>query len=382
MRSVHIISSLHAKGGGPSYSVPRLAEALTGHGWDAEIAALEAPDARTKSGVKVRSFGRDAVLVGALAQLGRSRAMAAGLWGMGGDVLHTHGLWMMPNVYPSRVAQRKGLPLVLAPRGMLGEDALKFSRWKKHAFWAIWQAHAVAEVRCFHATAESELEDIRDFGLKAPVAIVPNGVDLPPRPEAVAPQHDPPFVLSLGRLHPKKGLQSLIAAFALVADAHPDWHLRLVGIDEGNHGDALRRAITVAGLEGRARVEGPVFGAEKVALMARASLFALPSLHENFAITVAESLAVETPVISSKGAPWSGLERHRCGWWVDHGVDALAAALDGAIALPASERAVMGARGRAWMERDFGWDGIAARMAEVYAWCLGKGERPDCVVMD
>jgi glycosyltransferase involved in cell wall biosynthesis len=380
MKSVHVISSLHAKGGGPSYTVPRLAEALTRHRWEVEIAALEAPDVRTLGGVKVHAFKQDAMPLAALARLGRSRAMAAGLSELGGDVFHMHGLWTMPNVYPAWVARRQRLPLILAPRGMLGEGALQFSRRIKSAFWAIWQARAVAEVHCFHATAESELEDIRAFGLKAPVAIVPNGVDLPPRPEPDPLESRAPFVLSLGRLHPKKGLEVLIAAFARVADEHPDWRLRIVGMDEGDHGDTLRRAIAAAGLEGRASVESPVFGDEKMALMARASLFALPSLHENFAVTVAESLAVETPVIASKGAPWSGLETNHCGWWVDGGADALAAALGEAMAMPASERAAMGARGRVWMDCDFGWDGIGARMAEVYDWLLGRSPQPSFVI--
>lgn len=376
MKSVHVISSLHLESGGPSYTVPRLAEAMNGHGWEAEIAALEAPDARTQGGVNVRVFRRDAMPVAALARLGRSRAMALGLAELGGDLLHTHGLWMMPNVYPARVARKQGLPLVLSPRGMLGEGALQFSRRIKLAFWAIWQARAVAEVSCFHATAESELEDIRAFGLKAPVAIVPNGVDLPICPPAALAEDSAPYVLSLGRLHPKKGLESLIAAFGRVSDAHPDWRLRLVGMEEVGHGETLRRAIAAAGLEGRATVEGPVFGAAKHALMARASLFVLPSQHENFAVTVAESLAVKTPVISSKGAPWGGLVTNQCGWWVDKGPDALAAALGDAMALPAAERAAMGARGRAWMERDFAWEGIGARMAEVYDWQLGRGPKP------
>jgi hypothetical protein len=57
----------------------------------------------------------------------------------------------------------------------------------------------------------------------------------------------------------------------------------------------------------------------------------------------------------------------------------MAAALEAALALPDAERAAMGARGRAWMARDFGWDGIASQMAQVYAWCLGQGDRPDTV---
>ena len=378
MRSLHVISSLMPEGGGPSYTVPRLTEALAATGWEAQIAALETPAASTKRGVPISDFGRNTVLIPSLAKLGRSRAMSQKLGELGSDVIHAHGLWMMPSIYAARVAKTTGQPFVLAPRGMLGADALRFSATAKRLFWAIWQQRAVAQVSCFHATAESELEDIRAFGLSAPVAIIPNGVDLPNR-TYIAETTGAPFVLSLGRLHPKKGLECLISAFSRVAPEFPDWQLRIVGMDEGGHSDALRRAISVAGLQDRIHVEGPVFGEEKFDLMARASLFVLPSLHENFAVTVAESLAVETPVISSKGAPWRGLEVHGCGWWIDHGVEPLAASLSHSMALTPEARAAMGKLGREWMRCDFAWVGIGERTAQVYDWLLGRGPQPPFV---
>ena len=88
---------------------------------------------------------------------------------------------------------------------------------------------------------------------------------------------------------------------------------------------------------------------------------------------------METPVISTKGAPWASLGEHRCGWWVDHGPEALAAALGEAMAMPAHARRDMGARGRVWMQRDFGWDGIGAKMAAVYWWLSVGSERPTWV---
>src|SRR5262249_27137828 len=96
-------------------------------------------------------------------------------------------------------------------------------------------------------------------------------------------------------------------------------------------------------------------------------------------VTVAESLAAGTPVISTKGAPWAGLEAERCGWWIDHGIEPLAAALRGAMVLPREELRGMGRRGRAWVARDFGWDAIAGKMAAVYAWLARAADPPEWV---
>jgi glycosyltransferase involved in cell wall biosynthesis len=69
----------------------------------------------------------------------------------------------------------------------------------------------------------------------------------------------------------------------------------------------------------------------------------------------------------------------RCGWWIDHGIEPLAAALSGAMALPREELSAMGSRGRAWVARDFGWEAIAGKMAGVYAWLAGNADRPEWV---
>ena len=239
------------------------------------------------------------------------------------------------------------------------------------------------EVSCFHATADSEYNDIRAFGLKQPVAVIPNGIDLPEitglSRKIIAKDSSHPYVLSLGRIHPKKALDRLIAGFSQVTFRFPNWQLRIVGPDEGGHTDALRRQVANLRLEGRVIFQDAMFGMEKFKLIRNASVFALPTLNENFGMTVAESLAAETPVISTKGAPWAGLVENRCGWWIEHGPDAMAAALSAAMEMTPEQRYAMGARGREWMRRDFGWDAIGRRMVDVYSWLVSGRDIPSCV---
>ena len=132
----------------------------------------------------------------------------------------------------------------------------------------------------------------------------------------------------------------------------------------------------------RVSIEPAIYGQQKYDAYRGAEVFVLPTLNENFGMTVAESLASETPVISTRGAPWAGLESERCGWWIDHGVDPLASALANAMALPIEELRAMGARGQAWMTRDFGWEAVAKKTAELYAWVAGKAGRPAFVECD
>jgi glycosyltransferase involved in cell wall biosynthesis len=291
-------------------------------------------------------------------------------------IAHTHGLWLLPNVYSLNMAQA-GTRLVLSPRGMLGRDALAFSRGKKRMFHALFQKRALVKTSLLHATSEAEIEDIRAFGLKTPVVLAPNGVDIPDL-DAPALKSGCRTVLSLGRVHPKKGLDRLVRAFAALESEFPGWRLRIIGPSEIGYGAKLEQLVRELGASS-ITIEPPLFGEDKLDAYREAELFALPTLHENFAMTVAEALAAGTPVISTRGAPWAGLETERCGMWIDHGVEPLAAALSAIMALSDTERANMGMRGRAWMKRDFSWRAVARTLSEAYTWLVKEGEAPDSV---
>ncbi len=110
-------------------------------------------------------------------------------------------------------------------------------------------------------------------------------------------------------------------------------------------------------------------------------LFVLPSFSENFGVVVAEALSYGIPVIATRGTPWADLESFGCGWWVEPGVPFLTEALRAATALGDEERAAMGERGLAYVQR-YNWDAIASETLCLYRWVLGQGERPACVRVD
>jgi glycosyltransferase involved in cell wall biosynthesis len=298
------------------------------------------------------------------------------------DVIHNHGLWLMPNVRAGEAAASAPTPLVVSPRGMLAPAALAFSPVKKRAFWALLQGPVIRGAACIHATSDQEYEEIRSFGLTNPVAIIPNGIDLPRQPA-----HRPVrttaerVVLSLGRLHPKKGLVRLVHAWSRVEAECPGWWLKIVGPPEAGHDHELRALVTALSLA-RVSVEGPIYGDAKTDAYWEADIFVLPTLNENFGLTVAEALAAGTPVISTKGAPWSGLESEGCGWWIDLGVEPLAAALAHAMKLSREALKAMGGKGREWMMRDFSWDPIARHILDVYLWLARSAEAPPVVRFD
>jgi glycosyltransferase involved in cell wall biosynthesis len=396
LRVVQVVTNVGVESSGPSYTVPSLSRALARAGHAVELYSVAGGEPPSLAGVTHRIFPRARLLGSA----GRSPALHGALASaaLTADVLHSHGLWLFPNLYPGWVRRPGSTPLVVSPRGTLSVWALEHARWKKKIAWAIAQGRVVAAADCLHATAEEEYRDLRRLGLKRPVCVIPNGVDVPPEglqaelgaaaapdpahePAASGPRGPQRILLYLGRLHVKKGVDRLLRAWTAVAPSRPDWCLHVVGPDDGGHAAELR-ALAAELRSPRVSFSGAVEGEAKQALYRRAALHVLPSHSENFGMTVAESLACGTPVITTQGTPWSGLVRESCGWWIELGVEPLVEALSVATALDEPELAARGARGRAWMLRDFSWDSVAEQMAAVYRWLRLGGPAPQCVHVD
>lgn len=381
MHVMQIIDSVAEEASGPSYTVPRLCSALAARQASVTLLSIGTGEDLPRSDFDHQRFEPDYPSVPILSRLRASRGLKHAINEQMklSDIAHSHGLWLMANVYPSWAAARERKPLVISPRGMLGAPALRFSATAKRAFWLSLQGSAVQFASCIHATSYQEYDDIRAFGLTQPVAIIPNGIDLP----VLKRQEDFPLrsVLYLGRVHPKKGLKTLIEAWAEIEAGHPSWELIIAGPDESGYANELSRLIVSEGLK-RASLVGPLYGFEKNAAYQRAGVFVLPTLNENFGMVVAEALANATPVICTQGAPWSGLESEGAGWWIENSVDCLAQCLNSALRHTPSELHSMGEKGRAWMERDFAWNAVGADTMKLYSWLIQEGPCPDFVITE
>jgi glycosyltransferase involved in cell wall biosynthesis len=234
-----------------------------------------------------------------------------------------------------------------------------------------------------------EYADLRAIGLRHPVAIVPNGIDVPKpfngshvsEPPASRGDARPYRLLYLGRLHPIKGIELLLEAWNGLQVRHPRWELVVAGGGASAYVASLRKLAKSLRLE-RLHFFGPVFGERKSQLYHASDIFVLPTKSENFGMAVAEALGHGLPVITTRRAPWTGLVDHRCGWWVERTHEDLSAAMEDGMQLADAVRMEMGHRGRQWMLEEFDWDVIGSRMEAVYRWLRFGGEPPPWVKID
>lgn len=379
LRIIQMVSSIGMEASGPSYSVPRMCQALSARGHEVALHVLKwTPVTPSVAGVDVvvhpffdlplaRKLGVSPSMWKAL----RSDARTA-------DIVHTNGMWMFTNLYSAWAATRARVRLVTSPRGTLAPAARKFSPHAKRMMWALAQRSAANSSDLFHATSDQERADIREAGMVAPVAVIPNGVDLPSETHVLDRSARKRRLLFLGRVHPVKGLDFLLRAWATLERRHTDWSLHIVGPSEGSHREDMARLAAELGLA-RVHFDGPKYGSEKNDAYARADLFVLPTTTENFGMSIAESLAAGVPVVVTRGAPWSGVHDARCGMWIERSVESLTTSLDTMMSMPPDERFEMGLRGREWMARDFSWEAVAGKLELAYEAALGRTPTPPFV---
>jgi glycosyltransferase involved in cell wall biosynthesis len=222
------------------------------------------------------------------------------------DLFVVHASFCDPGRVAAAAAKRTGTPYICYTHGSFEPWAINHKHWKKMVYWAFIEKRILNEAAGIVVCNQAEIEQLRRLGIKSPIRRIPWGVDLPNREtlptrrrleELWPPLKDRPFGLFLSRLHPKKGLDLLVPAFASLAREFPDWLLVLAGPDEGGYRAQVERMIRDLALEDRVICTGLVGGEAKAALLAHADLFVLPSYSEGFPMVVAEALGHGRPMV-------------------------------------------------------------------------------------
>ena len=381
-----IVSGLAKSSGGPSVGIPALCEALS----HVDVCRILLTGKRIQAGeqifpnpklvetfivpdLDVNFFGF--VLSPMFKEMAERICQTRNI-----KILHNHGAWQYANHVAAQTARKFKIPFVITPHGMLTLWCYHNKPWKKIPAWLAYQKNDLNLARAVHITSKEEGDDLRVLGYKGPLALIPNGVNVPEYKKVEKRLNGKRTALFVSRIHPKKGLLLLIKAWAQVKPK--GWRMRLVGPNENGYLSVIQKAIRDNGLEQDFVYDEPVYGEAKWDLYREADLFILPTISENFGIVVPEALACGVPVITTHGAPWTELTEQNCGWWVPVNADSIAKALQEAVKLTDAERIEMGLKGRRLVEEHYTWVSIALKMKALYEWILGGGNPPYFVRLD
>jgi poly(glycerol-phosphate) alpha-glucosyltransferase len=394
MRVGFLVNSVSREAGGLFYSVRGLANAVVSTNLEARVFGMSdsnsALDVLKWKPLSVRTFRPQS------RSWGYSNQLLAALVGANLDILSTHGLWKYCSVASTRWQRQTLRPYIVHPHGMLERWALQNARWKKRIAALLYEDRHLHGAACLRALCEPEAQSIRAYGVRAPISVIPNGVDLPQltKSSVVEPAslafrtfaQGRKILLYLGRLHPKKNVANLIRAWKEIFNSHPsdreDWVLAIAGWDQAGHERELKTLASDCGLMAGVRFFGPLFGPEKDAAYRACDAFVLPSLSEGLPMAVLEAWAYGKPVLMTPECNLPEGFATDAAIKIDTTANRIARGLMQWIEMTDSDCAAMGERGRALVAEKFSWPRVGEQMRSVYEWVLGGGAPPDSVRVD
>ena len=302
------------------------------------------------------------------------------------EIVHQHGLWLYPSIAVSRWRRRYRRPVVISTQGMLEPWAINNSRPKKALATCLFERRNLQQASCLHCSP-AEVEGIRRFGLRTPIAVLPNGADLAhkhvrrDRPEWL-PDDGRRTLLFLGRLHPKKGIRETLDAWAILKESAPElarrWRLVVAGWDDGGHAEFLTAHARVNGLSKDVIFPGPLFNEAKDAVLAYADAFILASYSEGSPIAVLEAWSFALPVFMTRQCNLAEGFAAKAAVEITSDPRELSTTL--IRHLESSELDQIGIRGRELLLHKFSWSAIGSDLLNVYKWLAYDCDRPACVV--
>ena len=370
-RVLQIISTANPDFGGPQEAAAQIGRSLQPLGIESDLATLDGP-ATTWGGADVLRLGPGRF--GGYHYSDRLYPWLRSNASRYGSVI-IHGLWQYHGLAAWRALRAGPVPYFVFPHGMLDpwfKHRYPLKHLKKQFYWQGAEYRILRDARAvLFTTDEERLLARQTFSpYRVNEAVVGFGISEPPRGERALffrryPElQDKRIVLFLGRLHPKKGCDQLISAFAAVCSRHPTLRLVMAGPDQAGYQATLMRQAELRGIADRISWTGMITGELKWGAYQSAEVFVLPSHQENFGISVAEALACRVPtLISDKVNIWREIDAEQCGIVRPDTPAGTLELLEKWLALNDIERERMRANSLACFRKHFHIDSTTARLA-------------------
>ena len=300
-------------------------------------------------------------------------------------IFHNTGIWHPFNNTISQISRELNVPLIISPQGMLEPWSLNYKFYKKRLAWYLYQNKALKNASVLHATSIQEAKNLRALDTGLPIAVIPNGINLPPKIENKRKyklseigiiEDNRKILLSLGRIHPKKGIINLLKAWKESSDLFGKWRLIIAGYPDLSYLNLLNNFINENNLNSSVDILGPFLGEDLENIYKNSKIFILPTFSENFGLVVPEAMSHGLPAITTNGAPWEVLNEEKAGWCCEANIIDIKHTLFKMSKLTDDEYQLM-SKNALRLAKQFDWNRVTASYIKLYQWILGLSDKPE-----
>lgn len=382
---LHVIRSLDPRGGGPIEFMKSVSAEWAKRGHQCDLVTLDAPDDPLISSSPFRTFA-----LGGAASRGYVSGEGYGYskrfvpWirqhSPSYDFVLVHGLWNYASIGSWRALRGRNVPYFVFAHGMLDpwfNRAFPIKAAVKTGLWKALESRVLRDARgvLFTTTEERDLAEksFRPYSAR-PLVVGLGTRDVRDNAEVqrrAFAQRMPElkgrrFILFLSRIHPKKGIDLLLRAFAQQSDVQPDLDLVVAGPDQVGLKSSLQELALNLGIASRVHWPGMLTGDAKFGAFLAAEFFALTSHQENFGIAIAEALALAKPVlITNKINIWRDIEDDDAGVVVNDDSESVSLGVAKLCTLSAPELQLLSRNARRCFETRYDLRQVAISMIDL-----------------
>lgn len=314
-------------------------------------------------------------------KLGLSLNLKQKLYSLSPSIIHTQSLWMYLSYQAKSYKKKNKIPVIVSPHGMLDPYQLNTSPQKKRIILALYERENLRNASAIHALNDIEYKAIRELGYKTPVAIIPNGVNLP-NLKHIPMQPDwkedgKKTLLFLSRIDPKKNIHTLINAWKKSNYSISNWQLVIAGDLKDN--EYCQSLLNDSKGCDSIKFVGGQFGDNKAAAFYYSDAFILPSFSEGLPMAVLEAWSYKKYTLITDGCNLPEAFQVNASRRIEVDQDNLVNSLNTLFNTPQSEIDTVSYNGYNLVVSNYTWDSVVHKMSLLYKWVLGQSPKPDFV---
>lgn len=277
---------------------------------------------------------------------------------------HLHGVFMHTQFIPSKIAKKNNVPFVISPHGMLEPWHLNDKKLKKSIYLNLFLKEILKSSKILHAITPLEKENLYQLTNHKNIFEIPNFIVFDDVPKSFSYNNkEEDYLLFLGRLHPKKGLDIIIEAMTKIVDKKIK--LKIVGA-ENTYSENIKKKCASLGLLNRVEFTGSVYGDEKYKLFSQAKAFLAPSFSEAIGMVNLEAAACKTPVLTTYNTGLNPAWNSNGGVLINPLVHELVTAINAITSWTTSEREERGLALSNFVLTNYSWEKKGYLWDELY----------------
>lgn len=212
------------------------------------------------------------------------------------NIIHIHGVWMYPQFIAAKIALSNKIPFILSPHGMFEPWLWTKGRFKKTVYFNLIVRRLFTKASIIHSITDDENLNLKLLFQHTRLLSIPNLIEFE-NIKAWKRTVTTDYILYLGRLDEKKGIDMLIRSFAKLK-INKKVHLKIAG-GFNNYKLKLDQLINSLGIQKKVQFLGMVTGDEKKRLYKESLVFVAPSHSEVVGMVNLEAASMATPVITT-----------------------------------------------------------------------------------